>query len=54
MNNQNPEELERVPLLFVDVNLGEGLTERIVVFEGDNSEDLAREFAILHELNEGM
>jgi len=32
----------------VDVNLGEGLTERIVVFEGDKSADLAREFAEIH------
>jgi hypothetical protein len=37
--------------LFVDVNLGDGMTERIVVFEGDNSEDLAKDFSILHNLN---
>lgn len=34
-----------MPLLFVDVNLGGGRTERIVVFEGDRSEDLANKFA---------
>ncbi len=39
---------ERVPLLFVDVNLGQGKSERITVFEGDKSEVLAREFAEEH------
>jgi hypothetical protein len=39
---------ERVPLLFVDVNLGSGRTERITVFEGDRSEDLAARFAAEH------
>ena len=39
---------ERVPLLFVDVNLGQGRTERIVVFEGDKSDDLAKKFADDH------
>jgi hypothetical protein len=38
----------------VDVNLGQGLTERIVVFEGDKSEELAKEFSEVHNLNEGM
>ena len=42
------EENERVPLLFVDVNLGQGKSERITVFEGDRSEDLARGFAEEH------
>mmetsp|Transcript_30767 Transcript_30767/g.27988 ORF Transcript_30767/g.27988 Transcript_30767/m.27988 type:complete len:200 (+) Transcript_30767:208-807(+) len=45
---------ERVPLLFVDVNLGAGKAERIVVYEGDKSEDLARQFAIDHGLDMSM
>jgi len=36
---------ERVPLLFVDVNLGQGRAERIIVYEGDRSEELAQRFA---------
>eukprot|EP01016_Furgasonia_blochmanni_P014561 TRINITY_DN17662_c0_g1_i1.p2 TRINITY_DN17662_c0_g1~~TRINITY_DN17662_c0_g1_i1.p2 ORF type:complete len:300 (-),score=126.59 TRINITY_DN17662_c0_g1_i1:25-873(-) len=40
-----------VPLLFVDVNLGAGRTERIVVHEGDLSEDLARKFVEKHGLD---
>ena len=41
-------ENERVPLLFVDVNLGQGKAERIIVYEGDKSETLARRFAEEH------
>jgi len=44
MENEGNEEDERVPLLFVDVNLGQGRTERIVVHEGDQSDDLALKF----------
>jgi len=40
------ENLERVPLLFVDVNIGPNRTERIIVNEGDRSEDLAEKFAM--------
>ena len=40
------ENLERVPLLFVDVNIGPNRTERIIVNEGDRSEDLAEKFAL--------
>ncbi|EAS05400.2 hypothetical protein TTHERM_00697380 (macronuclear) [Tetrahymena thermophila SB210] len=42
---------EKVPLLFVDVNLGLGRIERIVVYEGDKSEDLANKFALVHNLD---
>lgn len=46
---------ERVPLLFVDVNLG-GIDnqspERIIVFEGDTAQGLAREFCERHNLDE--
>ena len=36
------------PLLFVDVNLGVGKQERIVVCEGDRADDLAERFAKMH------
>ncbi len=39
---------QRVPLLFVDVNLGQGKAERIVVYEGDRSDELAQRFADEH------
>ncbi|CAD8122345.1 unnamed protein product [Paramecium sonneborni] len=45
---------ERIPLLFVDVNLGPNKTERIVVYEGDQSCDLAARFAHEHNLDEFM
>lgn len=37
-----------MPLLFVDVNLGLGKVERIVVHEGERAEDVAMNFARLH------
>ena len=42
------EENERVPLLFVDVNLGHGRTERIIVYEGDRPDELAQRFSEEH------
>lgn len=44
-NMEDNANLEGVPLLFVDVNIGPGRTERIIVNEGDKSEDLAAKFA---------
>lgn len=45
--NQHEED-DRVPLLFVDVNLGQGRAERITVYEGDTAESLAQRFAEEH------
>jgi hypothetical protein len=42
------------PLLFVDVNLGPGRAERIVVYEGDTAEDLADEFTRKHGLDSSL
>lgn len=43
------------PLLYVDVNLGSGVSaQRIVVFEGDTAEGLAEKFCNEHDLNEDM
>jgi hypothetical protein len=42
------------PLLYVDVNLGPGKSERIVVYEGDTAESLADKFALNHGLDMNM
>ena len=41
-------------MLYVDVNLGQHGTQRIVVFEGDTAEGLAEKFAIEYSLDEVM
>ena len=38
----------------MDVNLGPGKSERIVVFDGDTAESLAEAFAVAHELDNAM
>ena len=40
------------PLLFVDINMDEGQSERIVVYEGDTATELARKFCRKHGLDE--
>jgi hypothetical protein len=42
------------PLLYVDVNLGPGKSERIVVYEGDTAESLAENFTKKHNLDNNM
>lgn len=39
---------ENMPLLFVDVNLGENKSERIVIYKGDKTEELAKKFCNYH------
>lgn len=41
-------------MLFVDVNLAPNKTERIIVYEGDLSSELAAKFAYDHNLDEFM
>ena len=41
-------------MLYVDVNLGNSGTQRIVVFEGDTAEGLAEKFSNEYNLDEGM
>jgi len=41
-------------MLYVDVNLQPGITERITVHETDTAEKLAEKFAISHKLNANM
>lgn len=43
------------PLLYVDVNLGQGVpVQRIVVYEGDTADGLADKFCKEYSLNEEM
>ncbi len=39
---------ESEPVLYVDVNLGSGVSKRITVFEGDTAEQLAKKFSDDH------
>jgi len=41
-------------MLYVDVNLGNSGTQRIVVFEGDTAEGLAQKFADEYQLDDLM
>lgn len=41
-------------MLYVDVNLGNSGTQRIVVFEGDTAEGLAEKFAVEYNLDASM
>jgi hypothetical protein len=43
---------DRVPLLFVDVNMGKNLSERIVIHDHDTSYSLARDFCSKHEITD--
>ncbi len=42
------------PLIYVDVNLAPGRSERITVFLGDTASELASQFAIKHGLDYNM
>ena len=42
------------PLIYVDVNIAPGMSERISVFLGDTARDLALTFAKKHELDKVM
>lgn len=46
--------VEREPMLYVDVNLGSSGSQRIVVYEGDQAEILAAEFAAKFNLDNMM
>ena len=48
------EHREGEAMLFVDVNLGNSGTQRIVIYEGDTAEKLAKKFARKHNLDANM
>ena len=35
-------------MLYVDVNISEGINERIVIYDGDRSEDVVDNFALTY------
>jgi nitrate reductase NapAB chaperone NapD len=41
-------------MLYVDVNLGDSGTQRIVVYEGDTAEGLAEKFSVQYNLDSVM
>ncbi len=41
-------------MLYVDVNLGNSGSQRIVIYENDKAEDVAEEFAKKHGLDDNM
>jgi len=42
---------EKLPLLYVDINLGQGMMERIVVYPGNTAQELAEDFSSRHHLD---
>ena len=42
---QESKKSNKFPVLFVDVNIGNGKVDRVVIYEGDTAERVAREFA---------
>ena len=46
-SNEEPENenKEKTPILFVDVNLQSGQTERLVIYEGDDTLKIVHEFS---------
>ena len=45
-------ETEEAPILFLDVNFGNGEITRIVMYENDTPEELAVAFCVEHKLDE--
>ena len=43
---------KRNPILFLEVNIGENKSERIVIYEGDSAEKLAKDFSQKHNFDE--
>jgi len=50
----NIKQNHKQPLLYVDVNLGPGKSERIVVYDGDTADSLAETFSKKHSLDNNM
>ncbi|GET93517.1 hypothetical protein, conserved [Leishmania tarentolae] len=44
----------RNPLLYVDVDLPQGKQDRLALYAGDNVEDVAQRFSILHGLSDSL
>lgn len=49
---QQEEEDEKFPILFLDVNLGKGKVDRLVIMDGDDPLEIANKFCELHQLTD--
>jgi hypothetical protein len=45
------QDLNTLPILFLDVNLGKNKSSRIVVFDGDDPKEVTEKFAKVHNLD---
>ena len=52
LNTKLATEKGKNPMLFVDIDIGNGIIERLSVFEGDTVEILSSQFALRHNLSE--
>ena len=52
-DEHNPHGSEE-PMLFVDVNMGNSGTQRIVIYEGDTAVELAKKFIKKYNLDAAM
>jgi hypothetical protein len=53
-SNSPSKEGHGYPILFVDINIGKNHIERITIYEGDDPNEVAREFSETHNLNDKM
>jgi len=51
-SNKKPQTEDEAPILFLDVNFGNGEITRIVMYENDTPEELAEAFCKEHNLDE--
>lgn len=49
VNAQIPDD-SKLPLLFLDINLGNGTLQRLVVYQGDEPEEVADAFVYEHSI----
>ena len=46
--HEDGEDEEKFPILFLDVNLGKGKVDRLVIMDGDDPMEIAEKFCLLH------
>ena len=52
MEAPEAESEDRIPLLYLDVNLGSDGVSRVVIFEGDDPKEIALKFGKKHRLSD--
>lgn len=45
------DEDEKFPILFLDVNLGKGKVDRLIIMDGDDPMEIADKFCLLHKVD---